>query len=77
MSRDEVARRIALKSVHDRYDYWNNVPHRGLMVDGKPAMTQIDPEKVGDFVLVTVRDPLIDYIGDPARQILAVWKTPS
>ena len=24
MSRDEVARRIALKSVHDRYDYWNN-----------------------------------------------------
>lgn len=69
MSRDEVARRAALSAIHDRYAYWNNVPHRGLMVDGRPAMTQIDPEKVGDFVLVTVRDPLIDYLSDPAQQI--------
>ena len=69
MSRDDIARRAALKSVHERYTYWNNVPHRGLMVDGKPAMTQIDPDKVGDFVLVTVRDPLIDYLSDPAQQI--------
>lgn len=69
MSRDDVARRAALKSIHERYTYWNNVPHRGLMVDGKPAMTQIDPDKVGDFVLVTVRDPLIDYLSDPAQQI--------
>lgn len=71
MSRDDVARRAALKSMHERYSYWNNVPRRGLMVDGKPAMTQIDPDKVGDFVLVTVRDPLIDYLSDPARQISA------
>ncbi len=76
MSRDEVMRRVALKSVHERYDYWNNVPHRGLTVDGKPAMTQIDPEKVGDFVLVTVRDPLIDYIGDPAKQISGRLENP-
>ncbi|AEQ50865.1 nucleoside phosphorylase [Pelagibacterium halotolerans] len=69
MSRDEVARRSALRAIQERYAYWNNVPHRGLMVDGKPAMTQIDPEKVGDFVLVTVRDPLIDYLADPAHQI--------
>ena len=69
MSREEVSRRAALKDMHDRYGYWDNVPHRGLMVDGKPAMTQIDPEKVGDFVLVTVRDPLIDYLADPAKQI--------
>jgi uridine phosphorylase len=69
MSRDDVARRIALKSVHDRYEYWNNVPHRGLMVEGRPAMTRIDPDKVGDFVLVTVRDPLIKYDGDPAKHI--------
>ena len=66
MSRDDVARRAALKAVHDRYDYWNSVPHRGLTVNGRPAMTQIDPDKVGDFVLVTVRDPLINYEGDPA-----------
>jgi uridine phosphorylase len=69
MSGDEVARRLALKSMHERHPYWKNVPHRGLSVDGRPAMTQIDPDKVGDFVLVTVRDPLIDYLGDPARQI--------
>jgi len=69
MSRDDVARRAALKAVHDRYDYWNSVPHRGLTVNGRPAMTQIDPDKVGDFVLVTVRDPLINYEGDPAQHI--------
>jgi uridine phosphorylase len=69
MSRDEVAKRAALKDVHDRYTYWNNVPHRGLTVEGRPAMTRIDPELVGDFVLVTVRDPLIAYAGDPTAHI--------
>lgn len=69
MSRDEVARRAALKETHERYAYWNNVPHRGLMIDGRPAMTRIDPDKVGDFVLVTVRDPLIAYTGDPTAHI--------
>ena len=39
------------------------------MVDGRPAMTRIDPDKVGDFVLVTVRDPLIAYAGDPTAHI--------
>ncbi|MDR3475509.1 MAG: nucleoside phosphorylase [Devosia sp.] len=69
MSRDDVTRRTALREIHERYAYWNNVPHRGLTVNGRPAMTQIDPDRVGDFVLVTVRDPLIDYEGDPARHI--------
>jgi uridine phosphorylase len=69
MSRDEVAGRIALGTMHERYEYWTNVPHRGLRVAGRPAMTQIDPEKVGDFVLVTVRDPLCAYDEDPALQI--------
>ncbi len=69
MSRDEVARRAALQQVHERYAYWNNVPHRGLTVEGRPAMTRIDPDKVGDFVLVTVRDPLIAYAGDPTAHI--------
>jgi uridine phosphorylase len=69
MSRDDVARRVALKAMHERYEYWGNVPHRGLTVGGRPAMTQIDPAKVGDFVLVTVRDPLCAYDEDPALQI--------
>ncbi|HWJ73600.1 MAG TPA: nucleoside phosphorylase [Kaistia sp.] len=69
MSRDEVAGRAGLAEIHQRYAYWNHVPHRGLTVDGRPAMTRINPDKVGDFVLVTVRDPLIQYVGDPARHI--------
>ena len=69
MSRDQVAQRAALRQMHERYAYWNSVPHRGLTVDGRPAMTRIDPERVGDFVLVTVRDPLIAYEGDPTEHI--------
>ena len=76
MTRDEVARRSALKHMHERHPYWDNVPHRGLTVDGRPAMTQIDPDKVGDFVLVTVRDPLIDYLADPAKQISGSLEDP-
>src|SRR5262245_43455010 len=76
MSRDEVARRIALKAMHDRYDLWDKVPHRGLTIGGRPAMTQIDPAQVGDFVLVTVRDPLCGYDEDPALQIASHLEKP-
>ena len=69
MSRNEVSNRIALKEIHEQYRYWENVPPRGLSVNGRPAMTQINPDEVGDFVLVTVRDPLIKYDKDPSSQI--------
>ncbi|MEF2071979.1 nucleoside phosphorylase [Consotaella aegiceratis] len=69
MPRDDVAGRRAIDEIHARYALWDNVPKRGLSVGGRPAMTRIDPDKVGDFVLVTVRDPLIDYQGDPAEHI--------
>ena len=39
------------------------------MIKGRPALTQIDHEKVGDFVLITVRDPLCAYDVDPAKKI--------
>ena len=51
--------------------YVNNIPQRGLQIHGRPAMTQIDPEKAGDFVLLTVRDPLCAYDGDPAELLAA------
>ncbi|MCX5494025.1 nucleoside phosphorylase [Kaistia dalseonensis] len=51
------------------YKYRDNVPLEGLMIDGKPALTGIDPEKVGDYVLVFVRDPLCAYDDDPATQL--------
>jgi uridine phosphorylase len=62
-----------LPAVHrallSRYDYRDNVPLRGLMIDGKPALTGIDPSKVGDHVLVFVRDPLCAYDEDPATRV--------
>lgn len=76
MSRDEVSKRAALGEIHQRYSLWDNVPKRGLMAKGRPAMTQIDPEMVGDFVLVTVRDPLIDYESDPAEHIAGKLTNP-
>lgn len=69
MSRDEVSKRAGIKAVQERYELWDRVPQRGFMINGKPAMTQIDGDRVGGFVLVVVRDPLINYDGDPAKQV--------
>lgn len=39
----------------------------GFLIDGKPCCTAIDPEKVGRYVVMLVRDPLLVYGGDPAE----------
>lgn len=54
--------------ILDRYRYIDNIPIRGFLIDGRPALTQIDPDAIGDFVIVVVRDPLCDYRSDPAEQ---------
>lgn len=41
----------------------------GFLIDGRPALTGIDPDEVGEYVLLTVRDPLCEYPDDPARVI--------
>lgn len=69
MLSDKIRAKKSIQKMHEIYEYYQNVPERGLVIDGKPAMTQIDPEKAGDFVLVTVRDPLCAYDKDPARMI--------
>lgn len=51
------------------YKYRGNVPLRGLEIDGKPALTGIDPSLVGDYVFVFVRDPLCAYDDDPATEL--------
>jgi uridine phosphorylase len=51
------------------YRYAANVPIRGLYIDGRPALSGIDPDGVGDYVIITVRDPLCGYDADPAEQI--------
>ena len=65
----KIRKKASIQSIHNRYEYYHHVPERGLVINGKPAMTQIEPELVGDFVLITVRDPLCAYDQDPAKII--------
>lgn len=69
MLSDRIRQKESIKEIHERYSYYNNVPERGLVINKRPAMTQIDHEKVGDYVLLTVRDPLCAYDEDPAKKI--------
>ncbi len=59
----------AVDKLYRRYEYAANVPRRGLLIDGRPALTGIDPERIGDYVIITVRDPLCAYEEDPAQQV--------
>lgn len=56
-------------ALYETYRYAENVPRRGLLVDGRPALSQIDVDKIARYVLMTVRDPLCAYEDDPATQI--------
>jgi len=58
-----------IRKIWDSYEYSSNVPLKGLRIDGRPALTGINPDEIGDYVLVTVRDPLCAYEDDPAKQI--------
>ncbi len=49
-----------------RYDYADIMKPGGFTIDGKPALTQVDPSLVGDYVIMVVRDPLLVYGEDPA-----------
>jgi uridine phosphorylase len=60
----------------ERYAYSRNVPLRGLEIAGRPALTGVDPAKIGDYVLVFVRDPLCAYDEDPAAQVAKRLKDP-
>ena len=58
------------RELWENYKYRDNVPLRGLMIEGMPALTAIDPAKVGDYVMLFVRDPLCAYEeDDPAAQL--------
>lgn len=67
LNSERIRRKPSIQSITNTYAYAGNVPPRGLIIDGRPAMTQIDPAKAGDFVLMTVRDPLCAYSEDPAE----------
>lgn len=53
----------------DDYKYLDTMPR--FEVNGKPALTQIEREKVGDYVILVVRDPLCGYGKDAAEEVAA------
>ncbi|MFE2040342.1 nucleoside phosphorylase [Streptomyces sp. NPDC059477] len=55
--------------IYDTYRFADSLPRRGLLVDGRPALSGLDPDRVARYVLLTVRDPLCAYDEDPAEQI--------
>ena len=59
----------AVDKLYLQYKYASNVPRRGLLIDGKPALTGIEPGRIGSYVIVMVRDPLCAYEEDPAQQL--------
>jgi uridine phosphorylase len=61
-----------VEKLLSRYEYAKNVPLRGLEINGRPALTGINPAQIGDYVILTVRDPLCAYDDDPAAQIAAL-----
>ncbi len=66
---DEIRNKPSIQSIHKTYEYENNIPPRGFFINGRPALTQIDPDKVGDYVIVLVRDALCAYGEDPAKVV--------
>jgi uridine phosphorylase len=55
--------------LYDEYRFAGHLPRRGLLRNGRPALSGIDPRRVARYVLLTVRDPLCAYDEDPAEQI--------
>lgn len=66
----------SIKLMHERYEYWERLPQNGLSIGNKPAITQIDPKLIGDYMIMTVRDPLAAYGKDPAEVVADHLKDP-
>ena len=49
------------RETWESYKYRHHVPLRGLTINERPALTGVDPAKIGDYVFVFVRDPLCAY----------------
>lgn len=53
----------------ENYAYAGHMKAGGFQSQGRPALTGIDPELIGDYVILLVRDPLLSYACDPAQMI--------
>lgn len=66
---DAIRAKASIAHIHQQFEYDDNIPQSGFFIQGRPALTQIDTSKVGDFVLVLVRDALCAYGSDPAKVV--------
>lgn len=66
---DEIRNKPAVQRIQEEFVHRDDVPPRGFFINGRPALTQINPEKVGDYVIVLVRDALCAYGKDPAEVV--------
>lgn len=64
---DAIRSKPYMRRIQETYPHRDMVPPRGMFINGRPALTQIDPAEAGDFVLVFVRDALCAYGDDPAK----------
>jgi uridine phosphorylase len=72
MNSRDIRNKKSIRDIHKRYNYYANVPERGLVIDGRPALTGIDPAAIGETVLLVVRDPLCAYTMDPAEYVASL-----
>lgn len=70
-----------LATVRERawegYAYADALPRLGLSADGLPALTGIHPDRVGRYVVLTVRDPLGGHAGRSHAETLAAQFGPT
>ncbi len=64
---DEIRGKPSIERIQNQFVHRDHVPPEGFFINGRPALTQIDPQKVGDYVVIMVRDALCAYGKDPAE----------
>lgn len=70
MKKSEMIRsKPSIQLMQERYEYWQRVPYPSLVIQNRPAITQADVTKVGDYLIYLVRDPLGAYGKDPAERL--------
>lgn len=60
----------------ESYKYKAHMKAGGFIKNGRPALTGIVPELIGDYVILMVRDPLLAYDCDPAQWVAQRLENP-
>ena len=66
---DFIRKKPSIQAIRKQCPYGCNIPESGFFINGRPALTQIDPAGVGDYVILLVRDALCAYGKDSAEVV--------